>query len=142
MKAVVFRNAVELLEHVVVGGAAVVIGAPHRVRAEGECGEEAQREAAGAAEVGFGRHVDGALTGQFVEEILHGLFCAVIDHDDPLHWVCLVHHLLKGGAQQLHALVGDDHSGRRTGLGQGGSHAFHCATRDELYDASHGCKRY
>ena len=67
MQTVFFRDAVELFEHVMIGGAAIIISAPHRVRAEGQCGEEAQREATRAAEVGFGRHVNATLAGQFVE---------------------------------------------------------------------------
>ena len=128
MQAIAFRHAVELLQHVVVSGASVIIRTPHRVRAKGQRRQESECEATSTTQVGLRGNIDSSLAGELLQELFHGLLSTIVHHDDPLYWVSLVHHLLQGGAQELHALVGDDYGGRGSGRGQGGSHGVHCAT--------------
>lgn len=92
-------------------GAAVVVGAPDGVGSEGEGGEESVGESAGAAEVGVRWQVDASVAGDAVQEVAYCVFAAVVDHDDPLHWVCLRGYHLEGGAEELDALVGHNDCG-------------------------------
>ena len=82
-----------------IGGAAIIIGAPHGIGAQGKGGEKAQCKAASAAQVGFRRHVDASVTRHGFDEFAHRIFRAIIHHDYPLHGVGLVDYLFKRGPQ-------------------------------------------
>ena len=82
-----------------IGGAAIVIGAPHGIRPQRKGGEKAQRKATSSAQVGFRRYVDAPVTRHGFDEFAHRIFRAIIHHDYPLHGVGLVDHLCKRSPQ-------------------------------------------
>ena len=82
-----------------IGGAAIIISAPHGIDAQGKGGEKAQCKAASAAQVGFRRYVDAPVTRHGFDEFAHRIFRAIIHHDYPLHRVGLVDYLFKRGSQ-------------------------------------------
>ena len=89
--------------------AAVIISAPHRVRAERQRSEEPIGETATAAQVGQRRRVHPPVPGDLRNQGLHRRIGTVIHHDDVLHRVGLRSDDLQRVPQQLNAVVRDDH---------------------------------
>jgi hypothetical protein len=105
-------------EHLVVGRATVVVGAPDPVRPERQGVQHAEGEAPGAAQVAPARQVGGReATG--LHRLPHGVVGPVVHDDHVVGAPALRADRGQALAQQLGAVAGDDH--RDDGLA--GAHA-------------------
>ena len=113
---------VQRFQRVVACRAAVIVGAPNRVRTQRQRVQETVGEPTRATQVGFGRQVHRLLPGQAGQQLFHSgifgavfgtVFSTVVHHDHPIHRVRLVHHLLQRMLQQVNTFVGDNDRGRR-----------------------------
>ncbi len=121
-------------------GAAVVVRAPHEVRAGGQRVQHAQCEAARAAEVVLGADVRG-LDRLRLDELAYGVLVGVVHHHQVVDRAGLAAHDGQGLAQLLEPAVGDHDGHDPAGVGRFSARVSRGGPALSSHDASCRCTR-